>query len=359
VLKPACAYIFALSTLACGSPEQAGEQSLVALTQSSRGQAAELTLEDVTALVTDAVNQGGGLDFIQDGSTVVLKPSLITFYEDAGEHTAATTTNGIATDWRVVKVVADLVRAKNPSGKILVMEGSRVLAFAVFPVLGYTPENFGTAVDEFVGIEGSSCADSSTEGLEQRTAPSGKPYWVNARYRNADVIISIPTLGTSSFSGVGGAVESMGIGGTPAGQYGDSTNSVDCTRTKIPQSTPTELGSFIVDYFSLRPADFVVMDGLQGLQHGPLPVWDDSGTYSYAESVMNMRLILAGSNAVAVDSVAARVMKCFPEKVPHLSGLAALGIGRINAASIRVVGTPIAQVARSFAGKYLDICPGG
>jgi uncharacterized protein (DUF362 family) len=335
-----------------------GGQYAVSMVQSAKAQASELILSDVTELVASAVSQAGGLDFIHDGQTVVLKPNLVTFYQDAGENTATTTVNGVSTDWRIVKAVAELVRAKNPSGKILVMEGSRVLTTAVYPVLGYTFENFGTSVDEFVGIEGISCSDPSTTDLEQRTAPSGKQYWLNKRYVTADVLIAIPTLATDAAAGVGGAAVSLGIGATPAGQYGSGTNSVDCTRTKIDQSSPDIVGDFIRDYYGFRPADFVVMDGLQGLQHGPLPVWDDSGTYDYSSSIMNMRLVLAGKNAVAVDSVAASVMKCDPRKVPFLSKLEAAGLGTTQMARITLLGKQVKEVAKPFASKQTASCPG-
>jgi len=341
-----------------GSAGVAGavDHYVVALLQSPKSQAADLTAADVAELVGNAVSQAGGLDFIHDGQTVVLKPNLVTMYEDAGEHTAATTVNGVSTDFRVVKALADLVRAKNPSGKILVMEGSRILTSVVFSVLGYSADNFGSEL-LFAPIEGDSCSDPSTSQLEQRTAASGKQYWVDKRYIAADVVIAVPTLATDAAAGIGGAVESLGIGATPAGQYGSATNSIDCTRSKIDQSSPEAVGEFIRDYYSLRPPDFVVMDGLQGLQHGPLPAADDSGTYDYASSIMNMRLILAGRNAVAVDTIAAMAMKCLPNQVPHLLGLQTLGLGSTDPAKISVVGKTLAEVAKPFASKQKSICP--
>jgi uncharacterized protein (DUF362 family) len=175
---------------------------------------------------------------------------------------------------------------------------------------------------------------------------------------SADVVIAIPTLATDAAAGIGGAVLSMGIGGTPAGQYGSGENSVDCKRAKIDQSNPEVVGEFISDYYGLRPADFAVMDGLDGLQHGRLPVWDDSGTYDYASSIMNMRLVLAGRNAFAVDAIAARVMHCAPEKVPFLSRLEAAGLGTTDPARLSVVGDPLSEVVKPFAGKQIEICPG-
>lgn len=335
-----------------------GAKYVVAMLQATQAQAMDLTTMDVADLVGNAITQAGGLDFLHDGQTVVLKPNLLTFYKDAGETLASQTASGINTDWRVVKAVADLVRAKNPTGKIVVMEGATLTTPTVYSLLGYKLENFGSSVDEFVALEGMGCNDTSTAALEQRTAPSGKQYWINSRYAHADVVIGIPTLATDAWAGVGGAVESLGVGATPAGQYGSAENQDVCTRTKIDRTSPQTTGEFIRDYYGLRPPDFVVMDGLQGLEHGPLPVWDDSGTYDYPSSIKNMRLILAGKNAVAVDTVATQVMKCLPAKVPFLSALQADGLGTADPTQIDVLGKTVSEVAQPFAGKYSDICPG-
>jgi uncharacterized protein (DUF362 family) len=275
-----------------------GEKYVVAMVQATKAQATDLTQDDVAALVASAVSQAGGLDFIKDGMTVVLKPNLVTPYTDAMMRSPADPlVNGIATDWRVVKVTADLVRAKNPKGKILVMEGSTVPAATAFSLLGYTAANFGSAEDELIGFEGSSCSARGTDGLEQRTSINGVPMWVNQRYVNADVVISLPTMKTHLIAGITGAVKNLGIGATPVAKHStpplDGGVFQDCTRGQtlayIDQSTAETLGQFIHEYYSIRPADFVVMDALQGLEHGPSPVWDDSGSYSYAASKKNMR----------------------------------------------------------------------
>jgi uncharacterized protein (DUF362 family) len=321
-------------------------------------------MDDVKALVSDAISKAGGLGFIKDGQTVVLKPNLVTAYKDGMFTAADATVNGIATDWRVVKAVADLVRAKNSKGKILVMEGSIMPASKAFSILGYTSANFGTSVDEFIAMEGASCSDSSTGTFEQRTAVSGKKYWVNSRFANADVVISMPTMKTHLVAGITGSVKNVGIGATPAGQHSDrdAAMSDDCTRGQtvafIDHSGPEPLGAFIRDFYSTRPADFVVMDALQGLEHGPLPGWDNSGMYDYESSKKNMRLILAGRNAVAVDTIEALVMKCDPKKVPHLTKLEADGVGTTDPARITVIGQQVSDVAKPFAGKQTDICPG-
>ena len=70
---------------------------VVAMVQSEKAQATDLTAADVAALVQSAVAQAGGLDFIHDGDTVVLKPNLLTAYSDGGMTPASVTVNGIDT----------------------------------------------------------------------------------------------------------------------------------------------------------------------------------------------------------------------------------------------------------------------
>jgi uncharacterized protein (DUF362 family) len=348
------------------------DKYVVAMTQSSKANATDLTTQDVADLVGSAVTQAGGIDFIKAGQTVVLKPNLVTAYTDHYRMAPANVTvNGIATDWRVVKAVADLVRAKvGSTGKVLVMEGSTMATPTAYSMLGYTKANI-SAVDEFIGLEGTSCTDRTTTALVQKAGKSGTQYWVNKRYVEADVVISIPTMKTHLAAGITGGVKNLGIGTTPMGQFSvasNASNASDCTRgqtagaNSIDHSTPETLGSFIRDYYSIRPADFVVMDALQGIEHGPAPAFEskpgDAGYWDYASSTKNMRLILAGKNAVAVDTIEALVMKCDPKKVPHLTKLEADGLGTTDTAKIQVVGKQVADVAKPFAGGQTDICPG-
>ena len=347
------------------------DKYVVAMVQSTKANASDLTAQDVADLVGSAVSKAGGIDFIKTGQTVVLKPNLVTAYTDHYRMAPADlTVNGIATDWRVVKAVADLVRPKvGSTGKILVMEGSTMSTPTAYSMLGYTKANI-SAVDEFVALEGTACTDRTTTALVQKTGKSGTQYWVNKRYVEADVVISMPTMKTHLAAGITGSVKNLGIGTTPMGQFSlasANTNASDCTRgqaagaNSIDHSTPESLGSFIRDYFSLHPADFVVMDALQGLEHGPAPAFEpkgDAGYYDYASSKKNMRLILAGQNAVAVDTIEALVMKCDPKKVPHLTKLEADGLGTTDTAKIEVVGKQVSEVAKPFAGKLTDICPG-
>lgn len=333
-------------------------QYVVSLVQSSKTNASDITQADVDAMVSDAIAQAGGLDFISDGMTVVLKPNLLTHLSGcwSGTATLPATVNGVTTDWRVTKAVADRVRARNATGKILIMEGSNRNTTTAFAALGYTTANFGTSVDAFIPLEGLGCTERSQTGLVQKTAASGKQYWVNEQYFDADVVISIGALKTHGSAGTTGCVKNLGIGATPNAMYSVSNNDADCTRNMrqasassyIDHSTEA-LGNFVADFYSIRPADFAVMDGLQGLQNGPCS--------ANASDKMNMRLVLASKNAVALDVVEALIMNCDPKKVVSLAKAESYGLGTTDSSQITVVGNkPIADVKKSFKSGVAGVC---
>jgi len=65
---------------------------------------------------------------------------------------------------------------------------------------------------------------------------------------------------------------------------------------------------------------------------------------------MNMRLILAGRDAVAVDTIEALIMGWDPMSVKHLRYLNHDGLGNLDPACINVVGRRVDEVRKFFAG---------
>jgi len=303
-------------------------------------------------MVTDAVSKAGGLGFITDGQTVVLKPNLLTTTTTGNQRLSAEA-NGVTSDWRIALVVAELVRERNPNGTVLVMEGSIRDTEDAFQQFGYTPANFGTLVDEFIPIEGSSCRTPDDSHLIQAESVSGTLYWVDERFANADIVISLPALKTHSQAGTTGAIKNIGIGMTPVAKYGGS--GMDCTRsfTVINHNDPNDLGRWINDIYSIHPADFSVMDGLRGIANGPEPSWTGG---NYNNDAKNMRLILASRDAVALDTVEALVMGCDPSEVPFIEMAAGHGFGTDNPAAISVVGKQVDEVRQPLSGSFA--CPG-
>jgi uncharacterized protein (DUF362 family) len=281
--------------------------AIVGIVKSSQAQAEDIDFDEITAMVNEAIDKAGGLEgIISNGDTVILKPNLVVSVDGtASAHQLNPEVNGITTDYRVVQAVVNIIRELNPSGKIYVMEGSAMGSTAA----NMTVLNYGqiTGIDSMLCLENASGAwgDTTSVYLQGVSLPPGKAlyvgannrYWLHKLYYNADVVISMPVLKNHCYTGATGSVKNVGIGATPATIYAYSP---DILRWRIDHENPprTNLHYFIHDYFMCRPVDFVVMDGLQSIQNGPAST---GTTQLLSEDQMNMRLILAGSDPIAVD----------------------------------------------------------
>ena len=335
-----------------------GETSTVAVIRSTATQASQITEDEVRRMVTEAVTLAGGLGFISNGQTVVLKPNLVKTRVGSGmlQEDLGQTANGVTTDYRIAKVVAELVRERNPDGRVVVMEGSVEDTSEAFTRMGYTAANFGTLVDEFIPLEGEDCSNRSTTGLVQAQSANGNTYWASEVLVNADVVITLPVLKTHMQAGVTGGVKNIGIGMVPVSQYANADSPTDCTRsfTIINHDDPAALHQWIAEYYSIRPADFAVLDGLDGVQNGPSPDWVPGG--DYATDRMNMRLVMASRDTVALDAIETQVMQCNLGSIGYLQKLAEWGFGTADPSEIQVVGVPVADVATPFIGPSYA-CP--
>jgi uncharacterized protein (DUF362 family) len=352
----------------------------VGIAQSARRAADDLAFADIKALVAEAVDLAGGLrGVVHNGDTVVLKPNLMCLYISSSGEKLYPNINGITTDWRVTRAVAQLVRKHNPKGRIYVMESSAFQQTRpTMAALRYTREHI-PEVDAFVCLEESGkYEDWRSPKLTTVTLPKGvglypdhlKPnrspeFYLNRRYHEADVLISIPVLKNHHIAGITGAIKNVAIGASPPNIYG----------TKAPltvtQATPRYivekwgplivlersrkishdrfyLGLWMHDYFMCKPVDFVVTDGLQGSQNGP-DIPRSCAQKSIEDNQMNMRMVLAGRDAVAVDTIHSLIIGFDPQRVNHLVNLSTNGCGSI--ARIRVAGRPVHSVRTAFELK--------
>ena len=329
----------------------------VAIVQSGKAEVSEIQSAEIEMMVREAVELAGGLgELISDGDTVVLKPNLVADHIQTGNFESLYPgSNGVDTDYRVIQAVVNIVRELNPTGKIILMEGAGMgTSSHTFTVVGW---DLITGLDQVVFLE-DICAwqEKDSPALVRLKLPDDKflyqahdnTYYMSKLYYNADVLISIPCLKNHLSAGVSGGVKNVGIGATPSQIYGlgpenenpygrwGADNGID--------HTWTALNNWIHDFYMLRPVDFVIMDGLQGIQFGPGP----HRGVDLESNQMNMRLILAGKDAIAVDAIEALAMWHDPEKVPYLTLLHEDKIGCADARYIKVSGKQIDDVKKQF-----------
>ncbi|GBU27203.1 hypothetical protein R84B8_00729 [Treponema sp. R8-4-B8] len=337
------------------------EPSMVSLVQSTTvTQAADFTYDEIKALVTEAVTLAGGLDgIIKTGDVVVLKPNVLTTYygwASSGTNTIPEKVNGVCTDWRVVQATAELVRAiigpydsATGKGKIMLIEGSCNGNMASqFANIGYTTTNL-TEVNEIIGLDTEGGAYSPGDGTsltayvtqvtlsdyKYKTVPNGSyqgaspyktyykgdgKYWVSKKMYEADALISIPVVKNHWDAAVTGSIKNISIGSAPPKIYGIANGSIG--RNGMVNHSSINLHEWIADFFSCLPADFVVMDGLQGLDNGP---GTGNSLTALQAKQKNLRSILASKDPLAIDIVEANLMNWNYTTVPYMTYLAAKG----------------------------------
>ncbi len=330
----------------------------VAIVKSEKALASELIVDDIEAMVRQAIEMAGGLDdIISNGDYVVLKPNLVA--RPPRPTTQYVEVSGIATDWRVTKAVAKIVRELNPDGIIYIIESSADSStHNIFNYYDYNSENIPDT-DQIIALEDSCGAfeDYSDSNLETlfladsvRLYPDDeKPnlspeFYINKIYYDADVIISVPVLKNHKEAIITGGTKNVAIGMTPPNIYGIS-ESFFGKWTKIDHSLEN-LNKWIHDFYLLRPVDFVVVDGLQGFDHGPV----GSGELTMEEMQHNMRLIIAGNEALSVDAVCGNIMSLDPSFANYMVFLdkEEYEVGTIDSRFTRIYGEKIADIREVF-----------
>ena len=301
---------------------------------------------EVEALVRQAVALAGGLDGVVDpGDTVVVKPNLVW---------DAPPDEGFSTDPRVTRTVVQLAREAG-AATVLIAEGSacyrdghvaRGATRQAFRVCGHDSD--GNMVDDVTGAPLVDLNDAG--GLDQHdptlvrqvTLQNGlirSSYWLPNVILDADVLIGVPTLKNHSHAGTTLALKNQ-FGIAPSDIYHSSNSKM--YKGALSHSAD-DLGRHIVDLNLARPLDFVILDGLRGMTDGP-----NGGTLADPP----MRLVLAGLDPVAVDTVGALVMGYDPSTIPYLDWAAGAGLGTDDVSQITVHGLQVSQVRRDFPAPY-------
>ena len=304
---------------------------------------------EVETAVRQAVALAGGLDaLVNAGDTVVIKPNLVW---------NAPPDEGSVTDPRVVRTVIQLALEAG-AGQVIVAEGSastynyepdqRGATLAAFRDAGYDAD--GDMVDDATGTplvdlnDAGGLDEHDPDLVQQVHLQNGliwTDYWLPNVILDADVLIGVPVLKNHASAGVTLALKNQ-IGVAPSDIYHRPGSMM--FKMALGHS-PEDLGRHIVDLNLARPLDFVVVDGLRGMTDGPT-----GGTL--AEPAM--RLIIAGRDAVAVDTIGTLAMGYDPQSVPYLHWAAGAGLGTDDVAQITVRGIRTSQVRRDFAAPYGD-----
>lgn len=265
--------------------------------------------EQVAAGVRQAVSLAGGLaNVIRPGMLVLIKPNMVA--------PPASAEAGACTSPLVCQAVADLVRELRARPVIAESSARGVDTEAVYKIMGY----------EELRSQGYEVVDLKQDRTVRVKIDDGRVLEEITTFElvtKADAIISVPIMKTHD---QGGATLSL--------------KNLKGLVTDVEKRRIHQEGMFegAVDLVSLFQPVFAVVDGLIG-QEGMGPLMG---------LPVEMGLLLAGRDLVAVDATAGRIMGFESEEVPITKAAAERGLGVLDAARIEVVGEQVESVRRRF-----------
>lgn len=265
--------------------------------------------KEIDAIVRKAIELTGGLtDIISPGDTVLIKPNLVV---------ARSPESGIVTDPRVCKAIVNMVR--EIGARPIIAESSAV---GIDTEDAIQAAGYGKLREEGVEV-----IDLKKEETTKVLVPKGKSLtevFLPKIVVDAKVIISVPSMKTHDQALVTLSLKNM------KGVLPDT----------FKRRFHTTFGVFqgVADLCTVvRPA-LAVVDGIIA-QEGLAPIF---GT------PVEMDLIIAGKDLVAVDAITSLVMGFEPQEDEIVSTAAKSGVGTADLNKIEVVGEPITKVKRRF-----------
>jgi uncharacterized protein (DUF362 family) len=254
-------------------------------------------------MTVEALEMAEAMEALSDGKPVLIKPNYIS---------ARHPSTGITTDSRVIEGIVRFLK-RNGAGEIVVGEGSgHSNTFSAFRIAGVEDmaKRWNVTLvdlnkDEFVEV-------LPPEPLALRRVKIAKTALEST-------IISVPKLKLHRITGVTLSIKNMMGAMTPKG------------------SMHTNLSKKIADLAAIIKPGVAVVDGIiAGEGH------ETSG------NPVEMNMVIAGRDPVAVDAVGAAVMGVSPETVKHLRYAEQVGLGTCDLNKIDIVGEPIEKVRRKF-----------
>ncbi len=292
---------------------------------------ADLTDTQFDAMVRRAIELGdlrtGGLNTVVGPEDwVVIKPNIVSCHglgpevKDGGAHVKYIP--GAVTDLRLMRTLLDWMGEHKCGARITIAEGSgewlpmersksptdgwNTTWGGAFASLSYKSlvadfaRKYPKVKVEIVDLNFDEPVEMPVQGQAAASKNASGSYFIPKTIQQCDKLISLSPLKTNKGAGVSLAMKNY-VGIAPGSKYG------------FPKLKLHELGDIneiIVDLYSFHPADYAMLGGSWGVEGDP------SGA---SAASVHHNLVIAGTSAVAVDTVGAAVMGFEPNELKFLA----------------------------------------
>jgi len=257
--------------------------------------------ENPKEMVVKAVDLIGGIEsFVRNDEKVFIKPNLCTLKRSE---------TGATTDPNVVSAIIDLVQKQTNDVSIIESDSPATDAEIIWAYCGF----YELAREKNVRLI----------NLSKEPSLTIKGYRLPKTLFCPHVLINVPKIKTNDLTTVTCSLKNLF--GLIADRF----------RAKYHRN----VNGAILDINRIFKSDLIVADGLVGMEgNGPI-----------AGNPVNLNVTIAGSNAVAVDSVVCNVIGVSPYDVNHVKMAADAGMGPISMDEIEAIGERVECVRKNFS----------
>jgi len=282
------------------------------------------TQETVESAVREAV--GRACDFrriVRPGANVVIKPNVF-----------CPSPPPTTTDPRVVVALIRMAEEAG-AGRMIVAEGRSISTAKFRSSLGTTRDCFEAsgmlAVVASTGAEMVFLEEDEFVEISRPDAVVLKKATVPRTILDTDVLINVPVMKNHSL-----ALITMGI---------KNLHGIISDMDKLFGHDYKRLPDKLADILRVRKPDLTVLDGIVGQE----------GDHAELGIPVEMGIIIASADTVALDAVGSAVIGLDPMEVETTACAAREGLGEADLSKIQVVGESIESVRRPFARPDIEV----
>ena len=290
----------------------------VAATQS------EAAIQESLRRVIESI--GGLGKFVKPGQSVVIKPNLVS------EHGLknGVRRGGIVTDIRVIRAMVELLLPV--AGTITIAEGSSINRSETMKMFNH----YGFAAIRELSPEKVKLVDLNADECVEKDIPDGRRLQkrnIPKTLVDADVIINMPVLKLHFAAGASLSIKNLQGAIPPLEKY---------------KVHFFGLWQNLINTYKVIMPDLIIVDGLFGQEDfGPV-----SG------SPRKMDILIGGTNPVAVDTVALKIMGLTVYESPPVLMAYHEGMGPVEWDHIEVKGPSLDELSCSFKRPVLNLTDG-
>ncbi len=295
--------------------------------------------ENLVSMTRDAIDALGGIRTVVDkGDTVFIKPNFVTFpwarYNNCF-HTGECTKPEI-----VIAVMEECLKAG--AKEVIVGEGSQLPTFDwqyAITLDGKTnlveeAERLGSSYDGKVTL---ACIETDSPGwVEVPSKTSLNKIAISNLVADADKVISIPVAKTHSWAQLTLATKNF-IGITPLSRYAQLIDNSWWNRGTFDHGSPEAIAQVYLDIVKAIKPVLSIVDFSIGME-GDGPSLSQGGITLDMKERLGSWAIIAGTDIMAVDATAARMMSHDTKEIKHLAMGTEMGLGEMREESIEMVG---------------------